>query len=251
MSGAIHDNGAIGCAPASGLQVRDVHFAYGEHAVLRGVDLFVPMGEIHGLVGRNGAGKSTLLASIAGLVRPGRGTITVNAEPVRIRDVGYLPVESHFYSHITGREYLSIFSPDGSRISGRHDDWVETWGRAFDLPLDALLDDYSSGMRQKLAILGVLRLDRRILLLDEPVNGLDLESNQLLTQVLRALAAAGVAVLATSHVLEALWSMCDRVHMLDGGVITGSYAAADFAELRDVLVGDAARRLQTLRPHLR
>ena len=127
---------------------------------------------------------------------------------------------------------------------------MEAWGRAFDLSLDTMVDDYSTGMRQKLAILGVLRLDRRILLLDEPVNGLDLESNQLLTQVLRALAAAGAAVLVTSHVLEALWSMCDHVHLLDGGVIAGSYAAAQFPSLRDVLAGDAARRLETLRPHL-
>jgi ABC-2 type transport system ATP-binding protein len=234
-----------------GLRVQGLRVAYGTREVLRGVDLDVPAGEVHGLVGRNGAGKSTLLAAIAGFVAPAAGAVTIGARPARLDDLGYLPADEHFYSQITGREYLSIFRRRTSRAAGRSEDWMEQWARAFELPLDRSIDDYSTGMRRKLAILGTLGLTRDVLVLDEPANGLDLESNQLLAQVLRALAGDGVAVLVTSHVLETLESGCDSVHLLEEGVIAASYGARDFPMLRAVLAGDAARRLAAVRPYLR
>ena len=235
------------------LRLKGVRVSYGAQQVLQGVDLDLPYGEVHGLVGRNGAGKTTLLNAITRFVKTDGGDITVDGRAARLEDVSYVPVSEHFYSNITGREFLGLFQtrvvPEQQR--GRWIDWADAWARAFELPLDSLVDTYSSGMRRKLAILGALRLGRPILILDEPLNGLDLESNLLLGQILRALATEGAAVLVTSHVFEALETMCDRVHLLDGGVIRGSFTRPQYPALRAVLSGDAARRLEHVRPFLR
>lgn len=238
---------------AEPLQLENVRAAYGTHEVLCGVDLNLRPGEVHGLVGRNGAGKTTLLQVIAGFVHPTGGTITVGTRRARLEDVGYVPVTEHFYSNITGREFLSLFRDPALARSerGNSAEWADAWARALELPLDHLVDSYSTGMRRKLAILGALRLGRPILILDEPESGLDLESNQLLGQILRALAGEGATVLVTSHVLEALEVACDRVHLLERGVIAGSYAPTQYPALRALLAGDAARRLDAVRPFLR
>lgn len=232
--------------------VRGIYAGFGAHDVLTGVDLAVPAGEVHGLVGRNGAGKTTLLATIAGFVEARAGTIAVHGREAQLRDLAYLPVDEYFYGHITGREYLGIFREptQASRDESRWDAWAEKWATAFELPLDQLIDGYSTGMRRKLAIVGALRLQRSVLLLDEPANGLDLEANQLLILVLRELAAQGAAILVTSHVLEALEAACDRIHLLDGGRIAGSYTLAELPALRTILLGDAGRRLAEVRPLL-
>lgn len=235
------------------LRLEGVRVSYGAQEVLQGVDLELPSAQVHGLVGRNGAGKTTLLNAITGFVRTDGGSITIDGRAARLEDVSYVPVSEHFYSSITGREFLGLFQTRAvpARDRGRWIEWADAWARAFELPLDSLVDTYSSGMRRKLAILGALRLGRPILILDEPLNGLDLESNLLLGQILRALAAEGAAVLVTSHVFEALETACDRVHLLDGGVIAGSYARAQYPALRALLAGDAARRLAPVRPFLR
>ena len=127
-----------------------------------------------------------------------------------------------------------MYAAGGARVD------VDAWARALDLPIDDLVADYSAGMRRKLALAGVLALARPVLVLDEPQNALDLESNQLLGELLRAYAAGavpgGAVVLVTSHVLEALATACDRVHLLDAGVMGGSYAPGEFAALAERLV---------------
>jgi ABC-2 type transport system ATP-binding protein len=203
--------------------------------VLRGADLALEPGRVHGLVGRNGAGKTTLLDALYGFLAPAAGTVSFDGRPALPTDIGYLTTENFFYPRITGREYLGLFA-------ARHAFDVEGWGTLFELPLDRFVDAYSTGMKKKLALLGVLSLGRPVLALDEPFNGLDLETNRLLARLLRMLAAEGRTVLLTSHVLESLTSTCHRIHLLDAGRIAGSFGADEFGRLEDELVrGDAAR----------
>ncbi len=207
----------------------------GAAEVLRGVELALEAGRVHGLVGRNGAGKTTLLDALYGFLAPAAGAVTFQGRPALPTDIGYLTTENFFYPRITGREYLRLFA-------ARHAFDVEGWSALFELPLDRFVDAYSTGMKKKLALLGVLSLGRPVLALDEPFNGLDLETNRLLARLLRMLATEGRTVLLTSHVLESLTSTCDRIHLLDAGVVSASFGADEFGRLEDELVrGDAGR----------
>lgn len=224
------------------ISIEKLSVRYGSTPVLNGVDLVVEGGQVHGLAGRNGAGKTTLLDALYGFVRPSGGVIRFRGEPLRGRQVvGYLPAQSFFYPKITGREYLGVF-----RAGGDFD--VAEWNRVFDLPLDRLVETYSLGMRKKLALLGVLSLGRPVLILDEPFNGLDLETNQILTRLFRELSDAGQTVLLTSHILASLTTGCDAVHLLSAGKIERTFRAGEFDSIEaSLLDGEIAGKLELVR----
>ena len=210
-----------------GLTVR-----YGDVTALSGVSVALDEGRVHGIIGRNGAGKTTFLEALHGLVRVDAGRVVRDGAPLSRGDVAYLPAQPHFYPRLTGREYLAVFraGPRGFDADG--------WNELFELPLERLVDTYSLGMRKKLALMGTLSLGRPILLLDEPYNGLDLQSNQVLARLLRALAGAGKTVLVTSHVLGSLTETCDEIHLLAAHHFARTFGPAEFAELGEHLLDD-------------
>lgn len=211
------------------LSLEHLTVAYGSHVVLEDLNLTLDAGQVYGLVGRNGAGKTTLLETVYGFVPARSGLILLDGVVPTPKELGYLPMEGHFYPRITGREYLSIFqarSPDFD---------ADEWSSIFEVPLDRYVDGYSTGMKKKLALLGTLSLGRRVVLLDEPANSLDLESNLLLARLLRALAESGRTVLVTSHVLESL-AACDWIHVLDERRIALSVPRPRFAEVEGHLL---------------
>jgi len=217
-----------------GLTVR-----YGATTVLSGVSLSLPEGRVHGIIGRNGAGKTTFLEAVYGLVRPAAGRVLRGDEPFRRVDAAYLPAQPYVYPKLTGREYLAVFRPTPRLFD------VDGWNEVFELPLDHLVDSYSLGMRKKLALIGVLSLGRPVLLLDEPCNGLDLETNQVLARLLRALAAAGRTVLVTSHVLGSLTDGCDEIHLLAAHRFARTFGPGEFAGLGEHLLdSDTALKLE-------
>jgi ABC-2 type transport system ATP-binding protein len=224
------------------LSVERLAVGYGSRLVLSELDLVLSGGTVHGLVGRNGAGKTTLLETLAGFLRPRSGSVTLDGRAPTRRDVGYLPMETYFYPRITGREYLGLFRGERARFD------ADAWASLFDLPLDAFVDGYSAGMAKKLALIGVLSLGRPVLLLDEPANGLDLESNLVLGALLRELASAGHAVLVTSHVLESLTAVCDEIHLLEGGRVAHRATRSDFHALATrLLTAESEAKLARMR----
>ena len=215
------------------LAIDSLEVRYGAAVVLRGLSLELEPGQVHGLMGRNGEGKTTLLDAVFGMVQVQAGSIAFRGGPIRSSDVGYLQVHNFFYPSITGREYLRIFQ-------SRHPEFdVDGWSEVLELPLDRLVERYSAGMQKKLALLGILSLNRPVLLLDEPFNGLDLESNHLLGRLLRMLAESGKTVLLTSHILESLTRCCDRIHLLSGGAVAGSYHPEAFDRLDALMLSGA------------
>ena len=215
------------------LSIDSLEVRYGAAVVLRGLSLELEPGQVHGLMGRNGEGKTTLLDAVFGIVRPTAGSIDLGGAPIRSVDVGYLQTHNFFYPRITGREYLRIFQATHPGFD------VDGWNRILELPLERLVERYSAGMQKKLALLGILSLDRPVLLLDEPFNGLDLESNHLLGRLLRMLAERGKTVLLTSHILESLTRSCDRIHLLASGVVAGTYHPGEFDRLDALMLGGA------------
>jgi ABC-2 type transport system ATP-binding protein len=215
------------------LSIDSLEVRYGAAVVLRGLSLELEPGQVHGLMGRNGEGKTTLLDAVFGMVHPRAGSIHLRGAPIRSCDVGYLQAHTFFYPRITGREYLRIFQ-------SRHPAFdVEAWSQILELPLDRLVERYSAGMQKKLALLGILSLDRPVLLLDEPFNGLDLESNHLLGRLLRMLAVSGKTILLTSHILESLTRSCDRIHLLASGAVAGTFHPGEFDRLDALMLSGA------------
>jgi ABC-2 type transport system ATP-binding protein len=213
--------------------IDELTVSYGDHRVLNNLSLSLPLNCVHGLVGMNGAGKTTLLNTMAGFIRPVSGSIRMSGHPLRKADLAYLETENFFYSLITGREYLGLFKAPKD-VPG-----IDDWNLMFRLPLDQVIDGYSSGMKRKLALAEVLRQNKPLVILDEPFNGLDLESSRLLALIIARLKDEGTTVIITSHILGSLTGICDDIHLLRDGKITFSKAREDFVNLEQEIFRDA------------
>lgn len=205
--------------------INDLTVSYGDKIIIEKLQLNLQIANIHGLVGLNGAGKTTLLNSIYGLKTIDYGLISYKNSPLKRRDISYLETENFFYSNITGKEYLSLFQ----RLSDNYN--VDDWNKIFKLPLDQLIDGYSTGMKKKLALMAVLKQDKEIVILDEPFNGLDIESSKILSLIISKLKEKGKTIIITSHILESLTSICDFIHYLDNKVISFTRDKNNFENL--------------------
>ncbi|WP_210516218.1 ATP-binding cassette domain-containing protein [Hymenobacter terricola] len=219
------------------LEVLNLRKAYGSHVVLHDVSLTLRPGTIHGLVGANGAGKTTLLNCLYGLENDFAGTVRDSAGPAVREHTGLLPYEPYFYPRLTGREYLQFCL----QARGRAITDFTGWNALLELPLDQYADEYSAGMRKKLALLALLVQQFDYLILDEPFNGLDLEANLLLKEILKRLRDRGTGILLTSHILGALTETADEITVLVGGRVQRHYVAAEFGTLENDLLSSLHR----------
>ena len=221
------------------IETTELRKAYGEHIVLESLNLCVRGGEVVGLLGPNGAGKSTLVKMLATLVRPTSGRIQVagfdaatEAMDVR-RRIGYVPETGALFDTLTGFEHLSMVvdlkglpRSAGLRRASELIDVLGLRDAAHDL-----LRDYSNGMRKKVLIASALLGNPEVLLLDEPIEGLDAPSTALLRTLLRELCCGyGVSVLLCSHVLGAVERACDRIYVLSQGVAVAEGAPAEIVK---------------------
>ena len=219
------------------LEIQRLRKAYGNHVVLHDVSLVLRPSTIHGLVGANGAGKTTLINCLYGLEMDFMGTIRDSAGRIVREHTGLLPYEPYFYPRLTGREYLEFCL----QARGRPLVDFAGWNQLLELPLDQYADEYSAGMRKKLALLALLVQQFDYLILDEPFNGLDLEANLLLKEILRRLRARGTGILLTSHILGALTETADEITVLVGGRVQRHYLAAEFGTLEQDLFNSLHR----------
>ena len=219
------------------LEILNLRKAYGPHVVLHDVSMNLRPGTIHGLVGANGAGKTTLINCLYGLENDFTGTIRATAGTSVREHCGLLPYEPYFYPRLTGREYLEFCL----QARGRPVVDFTGWNQLLELPLDQYADEYSAGMRKKLALLALLVQQFNYLILDEPFNGLDLEANLLLKAILRRLRDRGMGILLTSHILGALTETCDEISVLLGGRVGRHYVASEFGTLEHDLLDSLHR----------
>jgi len=192
----------------------------GSPKIINELDLSLPLGKIHGIAGLNGSGKTTLLNTLFGLLKADEGTIECSDYEISKKNISYLPTENYFYSNITAHEYLGLFNNENFEI--------ETWNKLFGLPLNQVIDDYSSGMKKKLALLGVIKQDKLLMILDEPFNNLDIETSRSLRSILLKMSARGKTIIITSHIIETLTNLCDNIHYLDEGKIKFSREKDEF-----------------------
>ena len=199
--------------------------SYGSIAALRPLTLDLPSGRTIGLLGANGAGKTTTLNLLTTLLEPSEGTAVVagcdiRQDPLGVRRaIGYVPEHASAYDGLTADEYLEL--------AGRVRDLPEdTWRPRADRFLTHLglqdarqrrLGTYSKGMRAKVLLAAALLHDPQVLILDEPMSGLDVESQRVVSVLLREMTAAGRTVLYSSHVLEQVEQLCDVLVLLHRG----------------------------------
>jgi len=215
------------------LSIKKLQVAYGEKKVLTGLDFTANVGEITGIVGLNGSGKTTLLNTIYSEIKPREGEIVFDNLPNSYRDlpnrIAYLKTQNFFYQRITGAEYLDLFRMKHPNFN------VEEWNAVFRLPLEKWVDSYSTGMKKKLAFMGILSLNREVIILDEPFNGLDLETNETLKNILKILRSKQKTILVTSHILETLTTICDRIYYLNDGIMQHHFEAKGYHQLEALL----------------
>ena len=219
---------------------------YGKFLAVDSLNLKVAGGEIFGFLGPNGAGKTTTVKMMAGLLKPTRGSIILGGhdlerEPVAAKSIfGYIPDRPFLYEKLTAREYLyftaALYGMDGQEARGRIEELLKVfelkeWG-------DELVEGFSHGMRQRLVTSGALIHRPKILIVDEPMVGLDPKGVRLVKGILRELSGQGVSIFMCTHGLEIAEEMCHRVAILQEGKIL---AQGTMKDLRDISQTEGGR----------
>ena len=210
---------------------------YGSFTAVDDVSLEVPRGQLFGFLGPNGAGKTTTMRMIAGILQPTSGRIEIGGddiarEPIKAKHrLGFIPDRPFVYEKLTGAVFLrfvaALYGQEGESIERRMDELLEL----FELSdwKDELIESYSHGMRQKLIISSALLHRPEVIVVDEPMVGLDPKGARFLKDLFRAFTGRGGTVLMSTHTLETAEVMCDRIGIIQEGRIV---ACGTMAELR-------------------
>jgi ABC-2 type transport system ATP-binding protein len=209
------------------LEIRNITKKYDAFPVLRDISFTVQPGEVLGYLGPNGAGKTTTIKKLAGLLQPTDGEILFEGRDIRRnaqdykKRLGYVPEQSEVYPHLSGYDYLVMIGrlrriPDRV-LKDRALELLRLFGLEGDR--NTALSAYSKGMRQKVLISAALLHDPELLLLDEPLSGLDVSTALVVRDLVRKLAAQGKTIIYSSHVLEVTEKVCSKVIILHRGRI--------------------------------
>jgi len=223
--------------PEQLLQITGLTKTFGTFSAVDNIDLELCCGEIYGFLGPNGAGKTTTIRIMAGLLQPNAGVITICgknlAEHPRFckSRTGYIPDRPYLYEKLTGREYLgfikSLYSDRSSKPAAEANYYLEL----FDLLQwqDHLIESYSHGMRQKLIMTSIFMLNQPLIIVDEPMVGLDPKSARIVKELFKTKAKSGVGIFLSTHSMEIAEELCDRIGIINQGTIR---ANGTIAELR-------------------
>ncbi|MBS1613926.1 MAG: ATP-binding cassette domain-containing protein [Bacteroidetes bacterium] len=222
------------------IAIQNLHKSYGSKQVLQNINIQFEAGKVYGIVGENGAGKTTLFRCIAGL-EDYTGTISSTQQPLK-EHLGLLLTDPFFFAKITGREYLQLL------CNARNIAIADIDSRnIFDLPLNQYAATYSTGMKKKLALTAILIQQNQYYILDEPYNGVDIQSNIIITEIIHKLKELGKTVIISSHIFSTLRDTCDEIHLLKDGIFTQSAQRDGFSEIEQAMkessVGNKLERL--------
>lgn len=220
------------------ITLRELKMNFGNHQVLKGVNLDVFRGDIIGYIGPNGAGKSTTIKIILGLIEGYTGQVEVFGKQLQKGDlqykrkIGYVPESADMYEQLTPHEYLSfigtLYGIDEKVAAEKAFQLL----RLLDMEetFDQRIDSFSKGMRQKVLIVSSLLHNPDIIFLDEPLNGLDTNSVSVIKQIFKKLADKGKTIFFSSHIMEVVENLSNRIVLLANGKIV---ADGHFTELKE------------------
>lgn len=223
------------------IEVINLTKLFGKKQALTNINMTFLEGKVYGIVGENGAGKTTLFRCIAGL-EDYTGEIKSRLKPLK-NHLGLLLTEPYLFPKITGKEYIQLLS-NAREI--KIDD-IES-RNIFELPLNQYACTYSTGMKKKLAITAILLQVNKYFILDEPFNGVDIQSNTLITEIIHKLKELNKIVIISSHIFSTLNDTCDEIHLLKSGILSKSVKAKDFSqleiEMKGMSVGNKIEKLE-------
>lgn len=222
------------------IKISDLSKSYGNKKVLKNISMEFAKGKAYGIVGENGAGKTTLFRCIAGL-ESYSGEIISEITPLK-NHLGLLLTDPYFFSKITGKEYIRLL------CNARDKTNLEIESKnIFELPLNQYASTYSTGMKKKLAITAILLQENEYFILDEPFNGVDIQSNILLTEIIQKLVEHNKVVLISSHIFSTLSDTCDEIHLLRKGEHVKSVQKSEFKhleqEMKEITIGNQIEKL--------
>jgi ABC-2 type transport system ATP-binding protein len=209
------------------IQIKGLTKKYGSFTAVDNIDLDVPRGQIVGFLGPNGAGKTTTLRMIAGILRPTAGRVKIGGfdivdEPAEAKAImGYIPDRPFIYEKLTGSEFLrfvaGLYGQSGEVVERRAHELLAL----FDLLewRDELVESYSHGMRQKLIISSAFLHRPQVIVVDEPMVGLDPKAARILKDLFREYVGRGNTIMMSTHTMEVAESVCDRIAIIHGGRI--------------------------------
>ncbi len=207
------------------IEVHNLKMKFEEKLILN-IDSFeFASSTIHGVVGLNGAGKTTFFNLLAKYLKPSQGQFLLKGNRINRTEIGYLETVNYFYSNITGKEYLNMFPGSNQHFN------LNALNSLFHLPLNEVIETYSTGMKKKLALLAILKQDKEIYIFDEPFNGLDLETNKSLEYIIEILRSRNKTVFISSHILHPLTLVCDYIHLLKSGHFSYSFDKSQFDDI--------------------
>jgi ABC-2 type transport system ATP-binding protein len=228
---------------------------FGEFVAVDNISLRVSEGEMFGFLGPNGAGKTTTIKMLTGLLNPTSGSAYIGGfsivdQPLDAkRSYGYIPDNPYLYEKLTGKEFLNfmadLYSISSSDRPGRVDDLLHLF--ALDTKGDSLIQSYSRGMRQKIALAGALIHSPKVIFLDEPTVGLDPQSARAMQDILKELCRRGVTVFISTHILEIAEKLCDRVAIVDHGRLIAGGTMHELRSMAEPNGGDDSEGLSTQR----
>lgn len=210
------------------IQIEHLCKSYGNTVILTDINMQFCKGIVYGIVGENGAGKTTLFKCLASIENYD-GQIKYD-EGILKNVMGFLPTDLFFFPKITGGEYLQLLC-NARKIVLK--DIEEK--NIFDLPLGKYAETYSTGMKKKLALTGILLQQNNVFILDEPFNGVDIQSNLLIKELIHRLKALNKIIIISSHIFSTLKETCDQLHLLKNGQITKSVFKQDFDQIEEEL----------------
>jgi len=228
------------------IELKSLTKKFGDYKAVDDLNLFVKKGEIFGFIGPNGAGKTTTIKMIGGILAPTAGTVTVagidiQKEPEKAKSkIGFIPDRPYLYEKLTGREFLK-FTAD---LYGVPDDIFSKKAQQnlemFSLAdwSDELIESYSHGMKQRLIMSAALLHDPEIIIVDEPMVGLDPVAIMLVKDLFQRLAHKGVTVFMSTHTLAVAEDVCERIGVINKGHLIASGTTAELQ--REANVTDAA-----------
>lgn len=220
------------------LKINDLSKTFSDFHAVTNVDLSVAPGEIYGFLGPNGAGKTTTIKMLAGLLQPTTGSISIcsknlKEDPLYCKScTGYIPDRPYLYEKLTGSEYLTFIAslylkPDSTPLLN-----AQKYLELFDLTQrqDHLIEGYSHGMRQKLIMTSIFMLEQPLVIVDEPMVGLDPKSAKIVKELFKNRAKSGTAIFLSTHSMEIAEELCDRIGIIHHGKII---TQGTISQLRD------------------
>jgi ABC-2 type transport system ATP-binding protein len=206
---------------------RNLSKRYSGLHVVQNVNVVVRPGEVLGYLGPNGSGKTTTARMLSGLLDPSNGAVEYDGRDIRSdllsfrKRLGYIPEEPFLYPFLSGREYLELVGRLRELPPKLLDEKIDGFLRLFNLSGagDQSIASYSKGMRQKIVISAALIHDPDVIIFDEPETGLDVATTMMLRYLVRTLASRGKAIMYSSHILEVVEKVCDRIMVLHKGQV--------------------------------